>query len=252
MKYVVCAELSCSVADLILCTCTDSRLKGRSHIQCVCLGIFWLSSASPTLLVTFKLLALKVIPEFSVTAVRRGVLRCRPAITPLMDYSQKGERKRATPFCLDFWAPGQFVFIFLSLFFCQIRPPFKKISVTIPMWSWNRGRMEPCFFFNASLEQTENPTRFGALMTRHTSGVSQKAGCDQGWRAQQTVISIVSVTVWICALRDSQGRYDFVASPFFHHCLAAASDRTTTRSWYHVTSRTTFTGELKFRGSAGL
>lgn len=90
------------------------------------------------------------------------------------------------------------------------------------------------------------------LVTHVNARGLSKAGSGQGWRAQQTMISIVSLTVWICALRDSQGRYGCMTSPSSRHHLAAASDQATTRSWYHVTSHTIFTGELKFRSSAGL
>ncbi len=78
----------------------DRRLK-VSHIQCVWLAYLGFP-LSPTLLLTFKLLALKVILEFCVTALMRGDLRRSLTISPLMDCWEKGEgEKEQPPFSLD-------------------------------------------------------------------------------------------------------------------------------------------------------
>lgn len=73
-------------------------------------GIPWLSFLSSTLLLTFKLLALKVIPEFCITPVKRRDLTCSPTISPLMDYWEKGEGEKSSPhfhlisYLLDFFS----------------------------------------------------------------------------------------------------------------------------------------------------
>lgn len=134
---------------------SGSRLRGWRAEGC--LGRHWLSSLSPTLLLTFKLLALKVILEFSVTAVMRGVLRCRPTISPWMDHWQKRE-KRASPFSLNLYAFWQFILIFFttlslfschfSFFSCQTRSPFiipSRLLYPSCSWSWNS------FFFLLTL-----------------------------------------------------------------------------------------------------
>lgn len=85
-----------------------------------------------------------------------------------MDYSQKRERKRATPFSLDFCAPGQFVFVLFSPFFLPDSASLENDIARRYDTLMILKRMELCFFFHASLEQTEKPTRFSDLMTCHT------------------------------------------------------------------------------------
>lgn len=79
--HVLCLIMCLSFLESLT---ADGRLK-VSHIQCVWLACFGFPLSS-TLLLTFKLLALKVIIEFCVTAVMRGDLRGRPTTSPLMDY----------------------------------------------------------------------------------------------------------------------------------------------------------------------